>query len=152
MENEKNLQKRVVVGGTFDSFHKGHEHLLGKASSLGEVKIGLTSDRMAKENKGVEVEPFEERKNHLLDFLPNAQVEKIDDPIGFALYEDFDCIVVSNETRLRADKINDERENINKKKMEVVEVDFYLAQDGKPISSTRIREGEIDREGKLIEG
>ena len=150
MENQENLSKKVVVGGTFDSFHKGHEHLLKKARSLGEVKIGLTSNKMAKENKGVEVEPFEDRKEHLLDFLPDAKVEKIEEPIGFSLYEDFDYIVVSDETRLRAEKINEERENIGKKRIEIVEVDFYLAQDGKPVSSTRIREGEIDREGTVI--
>lgn len=143
-------QKKVVVGGTFDSFHKGHEHFLRKAASLGSVKIGLTSDEMARETKGVDVESFEDRQKHLSEFLPEAEVEKIDDPVGFAVQEDFHFIVVSSETRNRAEKINDDRERSGKEKIEVVEVDFLFAEDGEPISSTRIREGEIDREGKIL--
>ncbi len=143
--------KKVVVGGTFDSLHKGHRYLLEKASSLGEVKIGLTSDEMALETKGEKVEEFEERYNHLHDFLPTARIEKIDNSFGFALEEDFDYIVVSSETRTRAEKINEERELSGKTAIEIVEVDFVLAEDGEPISSTRIRAGEIDREGNLIE-
>lgn len=143
--------KKVVVGGTFDSLHKGHRYLLEKASSLGELKIGLTSNEMALETKGEKVEEFEERYNHLHDFLPTARIEKIDNSFGFALEEDFDYIVVSSETRTRAEKINEERELAGKTAIEIVEVDFVLAEDGEPISSTRIRAGEIDREGNLIE-
>ncbi len=143
-------EKRVVVGGTFDSFHKGHRGFLEKASSLGSVKIGLTSDQMAKETKGVEVEPFEDRRKHLLEFLPSAEIEEITDPVGFATIEDFYYIVVSPETRNRAERINEERRNSGKEEIEIVEMEFVLAEDGEPISSTRIREGDIDKEGKVI--
>ncbi len=143
-------ETRVVAGGTFDSFHKGHEHFLKKASSLGRVKIGLTSDRMARETKGEEVETYEERKKNLLDFLPEAEVEKIEDPVGFAVEEDFNYIIVSPETRSRAERINTERREAGKGEIEIVEVDFVFAQNGEPISSTKIRNGEIDREGKVL--
>jgi pantetheine-phosphate adenylyltransferase len=142
--------KKVVVGGTFDSLHKGHRYFLEKAASLGSVKIGLTSDEMALETKGEGVESFEERSKHLLSFLADVEIEKIDDSVGFATKEDFDYIVVSSETRTRAEKINQERELFGKEKIEIVEVDFILAEDGEPISSTRIRAGEIDKEGNLI--
>ncbi len=142
--------KKVVVGGTFDSLHKGHRYFLEKAASLGNVKIGLTSDEMALETKGGGVESFEERSKHLLSFLTDVEIEKIDDSVGFATNEDFDYIVVSSETRTRAEKINQERELLGKGKIEIVEVDFILAEDGEPISSTRIRAGEIDKEGNLI--
>jgi pantetheine-phosphate adenylyltransferase len=142
--------KKVVVGGTFDSLHKGYRHFLEKAASLGRVKIGLTSDEMALETKGEKVESFEERSKHLLSFLNDVEIEKIDNSIGFAVNEDFDYIVVSSETRTRAEKINQERESLGKEKIEIVEVEFILAEDGEPISSTRIRAGEIDKEGKLI--
>ncbi len=143
-------EKRVVVGGTFDSFHKGHRSFLEKASSLGSVKIGLTSDEMAKETKGVEVEPFIDRQGHLLEFLPGAEIEEINDPVGFAISEDFHYILVSPETRTRAERINEERRNSGKEEIEIVEMDFVLAEDGEPISSTRIREGDIDKEGRVL--
>jgi len=141
--------KKVVVGGTFDLLHKGHREFLSKASSLGEVKVGLTSDEMAKRTKGVEVESFEKRKQNLLSYLPEAEIERIDEPMGFAPYEDFDYIVVSQETKSRAEKINEEREKQGKEAMEIVEVSLVLAKDGKPISSSRIRKGEINKEGEI---
>lgn len=142
--------KKVVVGGTFDSLHKGHRYFLEKASFLGSVKIGLTSDEMALETKGEGVESFEERHQHILDFLNGTEIEEINDSVGFAVAEDFDYIVVSSETRTRAEKINQERELSGKERIEIIEVDFILAEDGEPISSTRIRSGEIDKEGNLI--
>ncbi len=151
MENKTpNKSKKVVVGGTFDSLHKGHKHLLKKATSLGNLKIGLTSNEMARKTKGIGVEKHEERHQSLLYFFPEAKIEKINDSYGFALDEDFDFIVVSSETRLRAEKINSERRAIGRKNLEIVEVDLLLAEDGEPISSTRIREGEIDKEGKKL--
>jgi pantetheine-phosphate adenylyltransferase len=142
--------KNVVVGGTFDSLHKGHRYFLEKAASFGSVKVGLTSDQMAYETKGEGVENFEERSKNLLQFMPDLQIEKIDDAVGFANKEDFDYIVVSSETRTRAEKINEERELSGKNKIEIIEIDFVLAKDGEPISSTRIRSGEIDKEGNLL--
>ncbi len=141
---------KVVLGGTFDNFHKGHKHLLREASSLGDVKIGLTSDEMAERTKGVRVENFEVREKAVKDFLPEAEVEKIEDPMGFAIDEDFDYIMVSSETRTRAEMINEKRKEAGKEEMKIVEVDLVLAEDGDPISSTRIRNGEIDREGNSL--
>jgi len=142
--------QKVVVGGTFDNLHKGHREFLSEASALGKVKVGLTSDEMARRTKGVEVEGYEERKKNLLEFLPEAEIEKIDDPLGFALYEDFDYIVVSEETRPRAERINNERKEMEKPEIEIVEVDLVRAEDGKPVSSSRIRSGEIDKEGNVL--
>lgn len=142
--------QKVVVGGTFDFLHKGHRELLKKADLLGGVKIGLTSNEMAKQTKGVEVEDYEKRKERILEFFPEAEVEKIEEPVGFAVEEDFDYIVVSLQTKSRAEKINEKRKEDGKKEMEIVEIELILAEDGEPISSTRIREGEIDEEGNLL--
>lgn len=39
---------------------------------------------------------------------------------------------------------------MGKRKITIVRVDWVLADDGKPISSTRIKRGEIDRYGASI--
>jgi pantetheine-phosphate adenylyltransferase len=62
---------------------------------------------------------------------------------------ELEAIVVSEETSLRAKEINAVRVKKNLKKLVVVEVPFELAGDGRPISSERIRVGEIDKEGNL---
>ncbi|MDD5145946.1 MAG: phosphopantetheine adenylyltransferase [Candidatus Pacebacteria bacterium] len=148
------ISKKVVIGGTFDLFHKGHEALLEKAFSLGNVTIGLVSDKMAKITKKRKIESFSVRKNKILRFIKKelklkTRILKINDKFGPTLKEDFDYIVVSPETYGTALMINREREKINKKLIEIVKIDFVLAEDGKPISSTRIFNGEINRQGKL---
>ncbi len=144
------MDKKIVIGGTFDNLHKGHKELLSRASSLGSVKIGLTSNRMAEEMKGEGVEDYDARKEALLEHLPQAEVEEIDNVFGFAVEEDFDYIVVSEETRERAEEINKKRKEEGKEEMVIEEIDTVLAEDGDFLSSTRIRKGEIDKEGNLI--
>ncbi len=144
------MNKKVVVGGTFDLLHKGHKELLMRASTIGEVKIGLTSDEMAEEMKGEGVQDYIKREADLLNFLPMAKVEKIEDPFAFSLEEDFDCIVVSKETRSRAEEINRKRKERGRKEIIIEEVNMVFAEDGNPISSNRIRRGEIDKEGNLL--
>jgi pantetheine-phosphate adenylyltransferase len=148
-------QKKVIIGGTFDGLHAGHKALLKKAFELGEVSIGLVSDEMAQKTKLRPVGIFEKRKKELSDFIEkdagrSATIFKIDDKFGPTLKKDFDFIVVSPETYENALQINVERQKTNKKPMEIIKIDQVLAEDGKPISSTRIYNGEIDREGKIL--
>jgi len=147
--------KKVVIGGTFDILHKGHEALLRRAFELGDVFIGLTSDRMAREIRNREIKNFKERKKELRNFIlkefkVKPKIFKIENKFGFTLKRDFDYIVVSPETYQNAVEINKERLKRKKKLIEIVEIDFVLAEDGKPISAERIARGEIDREGKLL--
>jgi len=147
--------KKVVIGGTFDILHKGHEALLKRAFRLGEVFIGLTSDKMAQKLRKRKIKSSKERKKELKNFITKKfkvepKIFKIEDKFGFTLKRDFDYIVVSPETYQTAVKINKERLKRKKKLIEIVEIDFVLAEDGKPISAERITKGEIDREGKLL--
>ena len=145
--------KKVAVGGTFEILHKGHEALLQKAFSLGKVTIGLTSDQFAEKLKKRKVEKFSERKRNLENFIlkkfkKRTKIVKINNIFGPTLKEDFDFLVVSSETLKNALKINKEREKLGKRPIKIVKVKMVLAEDGKPISSTRIKKGEVDREGK----
>jgi len=148
-------QKKVIVGGTFDLLHAGHKALLRKAFESGEVSIGLVSDEMAQKSRGRKVEGFEIRQKELEDFIKKeinllVKIFRIDDKFGPTLKEDFDYIVVSPETYETALEINSERKKINKKPIEIIKIEYVLAEDKKPISSTRIYSGEINREGKLL--
>lgn len=135
--------KKVVLGGTFDILHKGHEALLKKAFSLGKVTIGLTSDKMARRLKKRKVNKFSERKKAIEGFVRKKiggkfKIIRIEDKFGPTLKEDFDYIVVSPETYPRAVSINKKRKKRKQRQIKIVKIKFVLGRDGKPISATKI--------------
>ena len=142
--------ERVVVGGSFDPLHRGHKALLDKAFESGErIIIGLTSDEMI--NK--KIKSYSVRKSKLESYLSGVeyQIVKLDDPYGIATKDpQIDAIIVSEETRPRALEINRIREKENLRQLEIITIPMILAEDGRPISSTMIRDGEIDEEGKIL--
>lgn len=151
MRNKK--YDKVAVGGTFDKFHDGHKKLLSTAFELGEqIEIGVTSDAFGG-LKG-DIDSCKERMNNLKLFFndkSNFTVVPLEDPFGTTIYDaDFDAIVVSEETEPNAVKINEIRVSKGMDPLDIVVVSFVLAEDGNPISSTRIRRGEINRKGFII--
>ena len=147
---------RVAVGGTFNPLHNGHIALLEKAVELsrgGELLIGLTSDEMTR-NKDHEVDDYNTRLNDVMKFIKTLgiipTIVRLDDPYGPTIREDFDYLVVSPETHPSGLKINRIRSENNLKQLNIVLVEYVLADDGLPISSTRIWKGEIDRHGKVL--
>ncbi len=144
----------AAVGGTFDILHDGHKALLRKAYELGHVTIGLVSDKMAT-HKGHVVNPYSVRKRALAAYvcsLTGAEPEiiELNDPYGPTLERQFDYIVVSPDTIDTAREINKIRATRGRQPITIICVDFVLARDGKPISSSRIRHGEIDEHGELL--
>jgi len=151
--------KLVGVAGTFDMLHKGHEALLRKAFEVGErVVVGLTTDEFAaRMHKPHEVAPYKERLEELLVFimregqLHRTEVLAINDPYGPAAWDaGFEALVVSEETAPRAEEINALRARRGLRPLELVVIPMVKAENGRPISTTRIRAGEIDREGHLL--
>ncbi|AGK60181.1 cytidyltransferase-related domain protein [Archaeoglobus sulfaticallidus PM70-1] len=147
---------KVALGGTFEPLHEGHKKLIDVAIQLGgkEVMIGITSDEMAR-LRIRSVLPFRIRAENVRRYVLSKygfepSIVKIDSPYGRTLDVDFDYLVVSPETCKMAELINRKRRELGKKEIRIVKVDFLLAEDGKPISSTRIKRGEIDRYGNLI--
>ena len=145
--------KKVVVGGTFDKFHDGHKKLLSTAFELGDwIEIGVTSDAFGG-LKG-DISSCKVRMDNLKSFLSdksNFHVVPLEDPFGTTIYEeDFDAIVVNEETKANAIKINEIRESKGMKPLDIVVVRSVMAEDGTPISSTRIRAGEINKNGVII--
>ncbi|MEM2281136.1 MAG: phosphopantetheine adenylyltransferase [Candidatus Bathyarchaeia archaeon] len=153
--------KVVAVGGTFDEFHRGHKTLLFKAFEVGEqVLIGLCTDEfVAKMKKPHPVAPYEERLAELENFLKTygllerAKIIPLNDVYGVTLQRGcLEALVVSRETEPTARKINEERAKLGLEPLHIVVIDMVPAENHSPISTTRIRRGEIDREGRLIRG
>jgi pantetheine-phosphate adenylyltransferase len=146
--------KNVAVGGTFDHFHKGHEKLLNEAFNIGHnVLIGVTSDEFG--GKKGNIEPCLKRITSLEKFLQKFNspyiVKRLEEPFGPTIHDDeIEAIVVSRETKPNADKINKIRQEKGMNPLKIFIIDWVLADDGKPISSSRIRNGEIDRNGKVL--
>lgn len=143
------------MGGTFDRIHIGHEKLLKIAFEVGEeVIIGLTSDTKAKRGRGNEkLSSFKNRHTNLETFLTkkfgnNFSIVKLNDDWGpGALDEDLDAIIVSEETEKVASELNKKRALKGLNPLDIVTVSLILDKKGEKISSTRIRNSEIDREG-----
>jgi pantetheine-phosphate adenylyltransferase len=146
--------KNVAVGGTFDHFHRGHEKLLNKAFDIGNyIMVGVTSNEFGG-RKG-NIEPCSKRMSELEEFLQKFNsrytLKRLEEPYGPTVHDpEIDAIVVSNETEPVAHKINEIREQKGIKPLKIFVISWVLAEDGKPISSTRIRNGEIDRNGKVL--
>ncbi|MFA0821407.1 MAG: phosphopantetheine adenylyltransferase [Methanomethylovorans sp.] len=148
---------KVVVGGTFECLHDGHRKLLRKAFELsgnGEVDIGLTSNEMANKRPR-KIPDYSIRKERVIRYIDQiAEGQKytiieLNDSFGKTLTKDYDYIVVSPETYPVALKINKLRAEKSIKDIEIVKIDYVLAEDQIRISSTRIVQGEIDIHGHL---
>src|SRR5579872_4107895 len=146
----------AALGGTFDLLHRGHIALIEKAFSLAQyVTIGLTSDNFAAKNKS----PYENYQTRLKNlksylnsknYLKRTKIVTLDDIFGPAVKnKDFDLIIVSKKTKNNADQINKIRTKSKLKKIKVITIPQVLTSDKKPISSSRIRSGEISPDGQI---
>ena len=146
------------MGGTFDILHAGHKALLQRALEAGDiVLIGLTTDaRASKSRNKTQINTYNIRLANLQDLLRSMksldrfQIVPLENDWGPSVVdEDFEAIIVSDETKSTAQKINKIRSAEGKSELEIVIVPMIKAQDGNRISSSRIRNKEIDSEGKL---
>ncbi|MDE1852258.1 MAG: pantetheine-phosphate adenylyltransferase [Thaumarchaeota archaeon] len=150
--------KTVATGGTFDHIHEGHIALLTKSFGVGDrVVIGVTSDAFAlKEGKSPD-QSYDERVRALRSLIegrfPGREylIAKLDDFFGPGIASpEVQAIVVSKETAKRVPIANALREAKGFPPLAVETVEYVLAADSKPISSTRIRNGEIDAQGRVL--
>jgi pantetheine-phosphate adenylyltransferase len=150
--------QKVSLGGTFDKLHGGHKRLIQQALDIGKiVVIGVATRKMLeKEPKTHEIDSFQARVKEIEGFLKERKagdrvvITPIDDAFGPALTdEEVDVLVVSRETAFRAREINRLRRERGFKPLKIRVIEMVLAEDDVPISTTRIRRGEINREGGL---
>ena len=147
----------VALGGTFDIIHKGHIALLTKAFSISShAVIGLAGDDLAlKKNKQVindYSKRFESLNNIIEKKFPNSSytISRLENDFGPAAIEGkVDALIVSEETSNKGEILNTLRKKRNLPPVEIVMVPMVLAKDGSRISSSRIKNSEIDTEGNL---
>jgi cytidyltransferase-like protein len=148
----------VAMGGTFDVLHRGHRRLLEQAFRVGrKVVIGITTDEFARRlHKPHKFDPYPKRKKDVERLLARwgvlfrATIVPLYDRFGPTVSDsNIDALVVSRRTMKTAEEINSIRRKKGLKPIAVDPIDLILAEDRRPISSTRIRRGRIDREGRL---
>jgi pantetheine-phosphate adenylyltransferase len=150
----------VATGGTFDKLHIGHLALLSKAFEVGnEVIIGVSSDDFASrvKNKTKLSHGYQERVKNLRELIQREfssvvyAIAKLDDEFGPTVtYGPVEALVASSETAHKVEEINSIRTANRMRPISIVVVEILKAEDGGPISSTRIRSGEIDGSGKIL--
>ena len=148
----------VAIGGTFDHLHLGHESLILRAFQYGErVIIGVTSDEFLRRSEKSGIQRLEIRLDKLKDFLieneliGRASLIILEDPYGPIIRDPtIEGIVVSKETLSKAEEANRMRASKGIPQMAIHLINYVLASDKQLISSTRIRNKEIDAKGNLI--
>ncbi|MBU03593.1 MAG: hypothetical protein CMA58_01225 [Euryarchaeota archaeon] len=143
-----------LVGGTFDRFHAGHKKLIyGALEKCNKIEIWIVSDEIALKKNPLTMK-FIDRKNEIID---NLDVD-VSNKINFGVLENrfgpapkhptATAIICTDETKDMCIEINKMRREQKLDNLEIIEIEHQNAWDGRPISSTRIRNGEIDREGR----
>jgi pantetheine-phosphate adenylyltransferase len=147
----------VAMGGTFDVIHNGHMALLKKSFSISsKVIIGLSSDQLAVKRGKSLINDYSKRFSLLESAIeknfPNSsyEISKLENDFGPAVVEgSVKALVVSEETSTKGLHLNELRAERNLPPVEIIVVSMVLADDGKTISSTRIKNSEIDSSGNL---
>src|SRR3989344_4370579 len=131
--------QHIALGGTFDLLHLGHKMLLKIAFDAGQfISIGVTTDKFAKTfNK----QPFENErlryKNLIAHLKANnwhkrARIIALSDIYGTTLKDPtIEALIVSEETKERADLVNHKRQKSNLKTLNLIIFPQVAAQDGK---------------------
>lgn len=155
------MYRKVVFAGTFDHLHEGHKHLLRSAFGLGEsVTIGLTTDEMlkSKANRNL-IQGFDERYKMLQSFIETecdsrrGSIFPISTREGGAdKMEDLEALIISDEIKVvqNAFDINEKRAENGLRRFHIIVIPRVRTKDGRPLSSSRIRDGEEFAEADLV--
>jgi pantetheine-phosphate adenylyltransferase len=148
----------IAMGGTFDIIHRGHLTLLSNAFKISnKVIIGLTSDEFATKKGKILNNKYDKRLENLIASIskefPNSSfdINKLDNDFGPAiLKKEVEALLVSDETSNQGIVLNQLREEKKLSPVQIITVPMFLAKDGIRISTSRIKNSEIDVDGNLL--
>jgi cytidyltransferase-like protein len=145
-----------ALGGTFDHFHKGHRKLLDTAFAKSKnVIVGITPKELS-DNKlySHAIESYIQRKTAVekylssKGFLERAEITELNDIYGPTKDRaEVEAVFATESNAKNVEAINAKREENGLKPLYPVIIDYEKDVDGNIITSSRIRSGEIDREG-----
>ncbi len=146
-----------ALGGTFDHLHKGHQTLINYSLKISQqIIIGITNDRLITHKQLSQlIQPFSKRKKNVQEYLSQQNINQnriklieLNDIFGPTLTNlDIDCLITSPLTKIGAEKINKERYKKKLPKLPIKVCKLEKDINNKYISSSRVRAGEINREG-----
>lgn len=150
--------KRLVIGGTFDLLHDGHKSFLKSSFNLADfVLIGLTTDRFNSGRGKTTALNEQQREDELTEFLNSTgfsgqyKVVPIINIEGETLKDELlEAIVVTADTEQNAHWINNERLKLGMSILEIIKIPMITDTEDRTISSSRIRNGEIDSTGQVF--
>ncbi|MBE0526654.1 MAG: pantetheine-phosphate adenylyltransferase [Candidatus Thorarchaeota archaeon] len=134
--------------------HEGHKHILRSAFKIGkQVAIGLTTDKMLQyKTKKHLIQSFKERHEVIEEFIKTecdserCSIFPIETTAGGAdKMEDLEALIISDEIGVvqNAFDINQLRIDNGLKRYHIIIIPRVRTQDGRPLSSSRRRNGEI---------
>ena len=143
-----------LVGGTFDRFHIGHQKLIETGlKECHKLEVWMTSDILAT-RKDPRIDSWDDRKKLILSSIhPELQARisfhTLEDAFGPAPTHEFaEVIICTRETISNCEEINAIRANSKLKPLKTVIVEPVFDNNGRVVSSTNIRRGMTDRNGK----
>ena len=143
-----------LLGGTFDRLHDGHRALiLGTSLECDHLQIHVTSDSMITDKDPL-IQDIDTRLKQLQEMLIqesiNASLHVLHDKYGPAVsLEKCSVIGCTEETLSSCEEINKIRMKGGLSPLRIVKIGHILDEGGQILSSSRIRSGIVDQNGKF---
>ena len=144
-----------LVGGTFDFFHIGHQKLINSClKNCDFLEIWVLSDDITQE-KDPRISSWKERCDLIKQNLSSEQSSRVTfhellDDYGVAIsHKNATKIFCTSETFPTCQIINEKRLKRGLEPLSIISVSHELSKDGRIISSSRIRNGDINRDGEV---
>jgi len=146
--------KHTIVAGTFDHLHSGHQKLLQTAINHSQkISCGLTVQKMTQKKSLASLIQSSHARYHQLNSFLSQQTSSynifpLNHPLQPAANSPiFDSIVASQETTHTVANINQLRSQNNLPSLKFIIINLLKSSDHQKLSSTRIRQGQINRQG-----